>query len=386
VFCTKVIEEMYNKIKEFIKSKLNPTVWENLKLFILPCIFGLKTAANFLLYVLFWLLPIGFIDSVFRRKKIVLFYDLRVSTYRFDAVIAILGAMINVNAGKREKFDLVIYDPKRRRRQDGPLDKNATDGVRLHYLISVIFESLNVTMSLDEIYYIRSPYSLFSFWLGTKFSQLLPAFYTPFLPKTAHLIDRPLKILKRNPEVLPRFVQTPVFESKVQQYLESIHVHGPYLTLNLREKSWEKPQFNLGKDELQAMIALALKLKKNGSVQHILVIKDFEQPFETDTDFDLTSNGFIIVPEASLSVRFRVSLCAQAIVYVCGTNRTAQFDLFNAPPCLFLNKDYRFYEGDKSLGDFHALYKNVIIVNCLKDLQSPHTFDKLQNMVLNFTK
>ena len=69
MFCTKVIEEMYNKIKEFIKSKLNPTVWENLKLFILPCIFGLKTAANFLLYVLFWLLPIGLSIQFSEEKK-----------------------------------------------------------------------------------------------------------------------------------------------------------------------------------------------------------------------------------------------------------------------------------------------------------------------------
>lgn len=147
---------MFNILKKFIKRKLTASQWNTLRLILLPLLQILRKFLNIILYIFFWLLPVGFIKSFNRRKNIVLFYDLRVSTYRFDVVTALLAAAVNVNVGKGKKFDLVVFDPRRGRRSDGPLSANDSDSVRLHYLTSVIFESLNVTGHVDEIYYLRS--------------------------------------------------------------------------------------------------------------------------------------------------------------------------------------------------------------------------------------
>ena len=371
---------MYSNLKALLKRRLTSKQWEGLKLKVLPQIQALRNFLNIIFYVFFWFLPIGFVKSFSRRNNIVLFYDLRVSTYRFDVVTALLAASANVNAGKGKKFDLIVYDPKKGRRLDGPLNEDALDSVRLHYLISVIFEALNVTNHIDEIHYIRSRTSLLSIWLGSKFSHLLPIWYTPFLPRASHLFDDPLKVLKRRPDALPRFIPSQVFNEKVDQYLKSVGVTGGFLTLNIRKKTWEKAGWNLNDKEQSAMIEIALKLKNAGSIEHILLLKDFEEPFETDDDFDLVSKGFIIVPEATLSVRYRVSICSKATVNLCSTNGTSQFALFNSPPCLLFNKD-TWTVDNSSIGKFCDLYDNLFVVNDLEVLQTSATFKTICDMI-----
>ena len=371
---------MFVNIKLFLKKNISPRNWERTKFFLLPYLEKLEQIVNFLIYVTFWLLPIGFLGSYGRRKKVVLFYDLRVSTYRFDAVSGLLAAATSVKLGKGEKFDLVIYDPIIGRREDGPLKYNDTDGKRLHYLISVIFESLNVIGKVDEIHYIRSPFSLFSIWLTTKFSHLLPRFYTPFFPKAAYFLTNLLKVVEKDESAVPRFVTSPVFDEKVDQYLESIGVTSPFLTLSVRGKSWEKKYWNWTEEEHTAMLKIAEDLRAHGLVKYILVLKDFENPFITDQDFDYTEKDFIVVPEATLSVRFRVSLCAKATLNLCGTNGTSQFALFNSPTCLFYNRD-NWSVGDDGVGDFHSLYNNTYIVSELESLQSSEILTKLITMV-----
>jgi len=371
---------MFHKIKIFTKKNISPRQWEKIKNLLIPCLKNLKIFTNFIIYIILWLLPLGFIGSFGRRKKIVLFYDLRVSTYRFDAVTGLLAALTNVRAGKGEKFDLVIYDPVKGRREDGPLKCDASEGMRLHYLISVIFESLNVVGSVDEIHYVRSPIPLYSIWMTTKFSHLLPSFYTPFLPETGYSLKNPLKIIKNKKEALPRLLTSPIFDEKVDQLLESVGVTGSFLTLNIRQKTWEKSYWNWSTEERSAMLDLATKLREGGLIEHILVLKDFDNPFATDSDHDLISQGFIVVPEATLSVRFRVSLCSKATVNLCGTNGTSLFALFNSPPCLFLNKD-NWDADDGAEGDFFALYDNIHVVKGLESFRSGLVLNKISTMI-----
>ena len=197
--------------------------------------------------------------------------------------------------------------------------------------------------NIDEIYVVTSRRQLISIWFSKRYSKIWPKGYTPWLPNTAYLLTDIEKVLASSKTQKIEFSQSEVFNEKVEQYLKFNDIQGPILTISIRNKHWEKAHWNLEKEEIDQLFAVVRKMLANNQIRKVLLIPDFENPYSNELNdlagSFLSKNQFHIVPEASLSIRFRSSLASKSDFNICSTNGTDIYHLFSGRPTVFLNRD-----------------------------------------------
>ena len=265
-------------------------------------------------------IPVGNIASFGRFKRLVFFYDLRICTYRFDALMSILIASEYCALKQKKQFDFVIYDPTFGSRQDGPVRSGSSENERLHYLTSIIFESISLFPNLGHVHYVRSFSDLLNLWFGYKFQTVLPKFYSPVLPTKSYSWCDLLTLSGRKGPPLPTFPTSSIFDEKVSQFIESEKISERFATITIRQKSWEKCHWNLEHFELKLFVNVIDSLRKARLVNDVILIFDFENPYDKKCVLSTEASDFKFSPEASLSVRFRASLYKASSINFCSTN------------------------------------------------------------------
>ena len=298
--------------------------------------------------------------------KVTYFFDLRLGTLRFDAVVGLLYANAFLQSKGKRELDIVVVDIKDSRRKDGPVTEGTSNAVRLHYLTSVLFEAICLIPNTNEIHVVTSRLQLIATWYAKRYSTIVPIRYTPWLPKAAYQLYDIEGVLDQKKPPTIQFEASTVFDAKVEKFLESNQVTGDFMVVSVRKKYWEKSYWNLNDEQLDQIFLIAGKLIESGEVTKVLLIPDFQDPYDqsilTHAARFLSTSDCCLVPEASLSVRFRTSLAKLAKLNICSTNGTSIFHLFSGSPSVFLNRDTS-WSKDSRYGKILSNICDVYIVD-----------------------
>lgn len=290
----------------------------------------------------FFLLFANWVVAITNRKKVLFVYDLRACTYRYDFVTGLSLAAV-VAQEKNKKIDFLIYDnPKTKRMDTDWIDESNVK----HYLTSIVFESVELFPSVDNIIYCDSFVKMLQYRSNYFLATTVPFFYSVIRPSGMYdpfyMAHHYFKVGHSKP-----IKTTKTFDKKLNQWLLSRNLEK-YITLTWRAKSEEHSEWNT-ENNLVCLRELIDKIKFKVPGVQVVVVPDFSDPYMA-TNLE----GAILCSEAALSVRFRASLYAKSGFNIVSTNGPAVIIQNMDCKALYIGLDdllksdhvYRYYNRD----------------------------------------